>query len=145
MWTANLRGTGTKLPLDGTAKNPDRCQRSLPGGKREIYGLFRDKSERMRAFFESTHAPGGRGSGIDGFQEEKEAKSGIFGRGSDFVGRISEIRRTSPRKKSDESAGNLDFPFGIFREVPDLCAKKTDLGYGFSWIMHPLSLRIGRA
>lgn len=91
-------GTGTKLPLDGTAKNPDRCQRSLPGGKREIYGLFRDKSERMRAFFESTRAPGGRGSGIDGFQEEKEAKSGIFGRGSDFVGRISEIRRTSPRK-----------------------------------------------
>lgn len=52
----------------------------------------------MRAFFESTRAPGGRGSGIDGFQEEKEAKSGIFGRGSDFVGRISEIRRTSPRK-----------------------------------------------
>lgn len=61
-------------------------------------GFFRDKTERTRAFFESTRAPGGRGSGIDGFQEEKEAKSGIFGRGSDFVGRINEIRRTSPRK-----------------------------------------------
>ena len=40
-----------------------------------------------------------------------------------------------PAKKSDESAGNLDFPFRIVREVPDLCAKKSDLGCGFSWIM----------
>lgn len=29
-----VAGTGTKLPLDGTAKKPDRCQHSLPGGKR---------------------------------------------------------------------------------------------------------------
>ena len=40
-----------------------------------------------------------------------------------------------PAKKSDESASNLDFPFRIVREVPDLCAKKSDLGCGFSWIM----------
>ena len=29
----------------------------------------------------------------------------------------------------------MDFPFRIVREVPDLCAKKSDLGCGFSWIM----------
>lgn len=49
-----------------------------------------------------------------------------------------------PAKKSDESAGNLDFPFRIVREVPDLCAKKSDLGCGFSWIMQGSTSLAGR-